>query len=117
MSRRPRPRRVQVKLSQLEFEQLDARATAVGVTRSAFVRQALREVGDEGPPVGRVAVLDRLARDGSTAALIALSRELRLAPVAPVVPVVTPATAEAEQRADELASLRSLHSKPERTRR
>jgi hypothetical protein len=90
MSPKPRPYRVQVKLDRQEYQSLAARAAALGTTRSAVVRDALRTAAadDTAPATGaltRVEALQLLAeqaKGGSAVAAAALARELRIEPVA-----------------------------------
>ena len=89
MSQKARPYRVQVRLDQAEYDALAEGAAAVGVSRSAFVRDAIRTTRTpDAAAATRVEVLDLLAeaaRDGSVSAMTVLARELRLQPVEPEV--------------------------------
>jgi len=96
MPQKPRPRRVQVKLSDEEYSQLAASAAMLGTTKAAIVRDALTKTSSDGPrPVpgepSRNEALELLAaaaRDGSVTAATALARELRIEPVKPPPTVV-----------------------------
>src|SRR5262245_29782131 len=82
MPQKPRPRRVQVKLSADEHAQLAAKAARLGVTKSARVRGALRKATK--PELVRTEALELLAtaaRNGSISAAAVLARELRIEPV------------------------------------
>jgi hypothetical protein len=111
MPQRLRPRRVQVKLDEAEYELLTARAAQLGISRSGFVRDALRTATAEGSEeLDRAEVLGLLARAGSTAALVALARELRPAPI-------RLEAVESERPVDELGRVRDLHHRLEQARR
>ena len=87
MAPRCRPRRLSLKLTNEEYEALEARAAAIGATKSQIIRDALREAPDDVAPAAeltRVEALELLAeqaRAGSVAAAEAVARELRLQPV------------------------------------
>jgi Ribbon-helix-helix protein, copG family len=100
MPQRPRPHRLHVRLSREEHDQLSARAVALGKTRSALIRDALRkatteETTEDATPPGTVtrtnalAMLAAAAEQGSVTAMVALERALRLEPLAePLAPVM-----------------------------
>jgi hypothetical protein len=92
MAPKPRPLRLQVKLTDEEHEQLSAQAAALGKTRSAFVRDALRKAAEHETTVpstvtrtDALGLLASAVEEGSVTAMVALERALRLQPVeAPV---------------------------------
>ena len=101
MPQKPRPRRIQVKLSPEEYAHLATKAAALGLTKSATVRDALRKATSEaGAPaptteLARSEALELLAaaaRDGSITAAAVLARELRIEPVEQRPTVVAPVT-------------------------
>jgi Ribbon-helix-helix protein, copG family len=91
MPQKPRPCRIQVKLSAEEYAHLATEAATLGMTKSAMVRDALRKtVSEAGAPVAATTELARTealellavaARNGSITAAAVLSRELRIEPI------------------------------------
>jgi Ribbon-helix-helix protein, copG family len=110
MPQKPRPHRVTVKFDAGEYAALEARAAELGVSRSAALRDALRDASAKGATSSAetptrestLKKLERAAQDGSVVAMATLARELRLGgplePAAPRGPVSIDELTEEELR-------------------
>jgi Ribbon-helix-helix protein, copG family len=127
MAPRPRPRRLSVKLTDQEYNALEARVAAEGTTKAAVVRAAIASPRARGAGAGlthdeALGLLSDAAKRGLITAMIALEPALRLAPVKPGEPTaeqpVPPGEPTAEQPVpDELSWLRAIHAEIEARRR
>ena len=81
----PRPHRLSIKLTDHEYEELEARAAAEGTTKAAIVRAAIASARARGAGADlthdqALALLSDAAISGSVVAMVALERALRLLP-------------------------------------
>jgi hypothetical protein len=88
-----------VRLTDSEHEQLSRRAAALGKTRAALVREALRRAAEAETQASAtptrtdaLGLLANAAEEGSVTAMVALERALRLQPVEPDRRPVVPGT-------------------------